>query len=393
MNEAVREALSRSSVKTSIQGEHPLALSGSFVRMMEYFGLSRISSSAIDCFSKVLPRKCSGPVTHRGVSPYMCGERGCPNDDWVDSSSQKEDTKFIYARLFEAIKQPLFVWTLDFTLASDLWPLVPRSNLGLLRQIAYQCMQEYWNYVWGFPVKIGFDAVTQFWSSRRPGSHYVPHVHANQPRIFTETATGRVLTDVHVKYIDESILKQLWRSRVEAVLGRRSRAKVAGSYEKFSCKVNHITGLGAPNKNKGLDKRVRYMYRGIAFDYLVYAVRGHDYSHWDRNFVRWSLTFPHKRHQTYGLLAAKNLSPSSSFVRRIGLDIGTKRERDKLRSSSGHTCPECGCETEIDHDRDEDFRLLNRKEAIERGLEIWKSQVVDEDRKYRDYVPYNNGEN
>jgi len=356
--------------------------------MMEFFGLSRLSSSAIDCFSKVLPRKCDGPVTHRGVSAYMCGEHGCPNDDWVDSSSQKEDTKFVYARLFEAIKQPFFVWTLDFTLASDLWPLVPKTNLGLLRQVAYQCMQEYWNTVWGFPVKIAFDAVTQFWSSRNPGSRYVPHVHAIQPRIFTEAATGRVLTDVRVKFIDESILKQLWRLKVEAALGRKSRAKVGGSYEKFSCKVNHISGLGAPYRNKGLDKRVRYMYRGIAFDYLVYAVRGYDYSQWDREFVYWSLTFSHKRHQTYGLLAAKNLSPNCSFARSIGLDIGTKRERDKLRSSSSHTCPECGCETQIDHDHDEDFRLLSCKEAAERGLELWKAQVEDEERKYRDFASY-----
>jgi hypothetical protein len=67
------------------------------------------------------------------------------------------------------------------------------------------------------------------------------------------------------------------------------------------------------------------------------------------------------------------------------------RERDKLRSSSGHRCPYCDGETQIDHDNDEDFRLLGRKEAAERGLRIWKSLIVDEERKFRDYVPYHRG--
>jgi hypothetical protein len=294
--------------------------------------------------------------------------------------------KFTLARLFETIGQPFFVWTLDFTMGSDLWDKVPVTNFGMLRQVGYQTAGQYWNEVWGFPVKIGFDAVTQFWSSEEPGDHFVPHLHAIQPRVFTEASTGRVLTDVHVKYIDESRIKEIWRSRLEAELGAVSRAKVAGSYEKFSCRVNYITGLGAPDKNRGLDKRLRYQYRGIPWDYNLYALSNQDYSHWDRDWVRWSLTVNYKRHQTYGLLSATNLSPKGSFARSIGFDIGTKRERDRLRGD--RVCPYCGSPIVLDHDNDEEFGSMSRYEASRRGLELWKSQVVDENAKYLDFVPY-----
>ena len=357
--------------------------------MVSFFGLETLATVLPRCRNITIRVKCfGGSAVHKGVVFSMCRTRGCPSDDWVQVRSQVDDMKFLLARLFEAAGQPLFVWFVDFTMGSDLWAEVPRTNLARLRQIAYETMQEYFDEVWGFPVKFGMDVVAQYWSSRNPGRRYVPHIHAIVPRLFVEAASGRALSDDRMKYIDESRVKEIWRRRVEAEYGQ-SHAKVAGLYAKFSCKVSYTQGVGSQNRNSGLDKRLRYMYCGIAWDYNLFAIGGKDYSRWNREWFRWSLTYNHKRHQPYGLMAARNLSSKSEFVRRIDLDIGTKRERDKIRRSRG--CPHCNQPVVVDRDIGENAQYLTRKEASEAGLEVWKSRFADEDVKYRDFVSYHGG--
>jgi hypothetical protein len=46
----------------------------------------------------------------------------------------------------------------------------------------------------------------------------------------------------------------------------------------------------------------------------------------------------------------------------------------------------------VDHDDEEGFHLMSRKEAFDFGLEIWKSQVVDENVRYLDFVSYHEGD-
>lgn len=118
-------------------------------------------------------------------------------------------------------------------MSSQLWDSVPRLNLGRLRQIAFETLQEYFDQKWGFPVSFGMDAVAQYWSSSEPGTRYKPHVHCIVPRIFVEKSSGRILTDVRMKWLDEDALKRIWRRRCEAEYGR-STVKVWGFLSKFS---------------------------------------------------------------------------------------------------------------------------------------------------------------
>ncbi len=385
MDGRVKGSLERKSVKRKVDERGVMSVSPEYARFLSHNGLDSLSTKVMSCGDAFGRVGCVENGAHRGVVPLMCRERGCPCDDWVQVRSQVDDMKFFLARLFEAVGQPLYVWMLDFTMGSDLWEKVPRTNLGRLRQIAFESMQEYFDHRWKFPVSFPFDAVAQFWHSAEAGNGYDPHVHSIVPRIFVEKSSGRVLTNVKMKFIDEGVMKKIWRRRVQAEYGK-SRARVAGTVEKFSCKVNYTEGLGRPNKNHGLDKRMRYMYRGIARDYEVNVMSGVDYSKWDKDWVRWTLRHNHKRHQGYGLLSARNVSPKSGFMRALKLDLGTKREREHVRRHG--VCPHCGGERIPVHNEDSDLKPLTRKEAFDAGLEVWRSSYDDEERKFRDFVPY-----
>jgi hypothetical protein len=149
---------------------------------------------------------------------------------------------------------------------------------------------------------------------------------------------------------------------------------------------------------------LRYAYRGIAFDYTKEIVGGSDfayrgiafdvdpaiskggvdYSVWNREFVRWSLVTNHKRHVGYGLLAARNASSKSRYMRVLKLDLGTKAERDKLRRR--RCCPQCGSQIESNYDR----VTLDFAEGRAMHVELLRRRNQDETLLWRDsgFVPY-----
>ncbi len=353
-----------------------------YVRFLDHFGLTRQRKAVAGCRQSVVRVKCLGPVTHRGVYVLQCQSRACPSDDWVQVVAQLDDMRYKLYRMFNAMKQPFFVWTADLTIASDLWSKVPRMNLARFCQIAYESMQEYFDWKWGFPVQFGMDAVPQFWHSQALEEGFYPHIHVIVPRLFLWKETGRWLTNVSMTYIEEKRLKSIWRRRVEEEYGE-SKARVAGGKEAFSCHFNYIDNLEA------MDKRLRYQYRGIAWDYNIWAGANVDISKWDAEWVRWSLTYVHKRHHSYGLLSAKNFSPKSRFMQGLKLNLGTYAERRKARRDV--RCPHCHEPVMFDaeHALDEKFGGLSRVDAKKQGLEWWRIKPEEWMKKPQgDFVPF-----
>ena len=381
LDDATRKEIMRKSEVYFLTGTDVNKVNENYVRFLSYFGLERQSRQVAGCRQRVARVKCTGSVTHRGVYVLQCQARACPSDDWVQVVSQLDDMRYKLYRIFVAMKEPFHVWTADLTIASDLWGKVPRMNLARFCQIAYETMQEYFDWKWGFPVQIGMDAVPQFWHSEGPERGFYPHVHVIVPRIFLERKTGRWLTKVSQTYIEEKKLKAIWRSRVEAEYGK-SRARVAGGKEAFSCHFNYIDNLAA------VDKRLRYQYRGIAWDYNIWAGEHVDFSKWDANWVRWSLTYVHKRHHSYGLLSSRNLSPKSKFMQGLKLNLGTYAERRKARRDV--RCPHCSEPVVFDaeHAMEERFGDLTRAKAVELGLEWWRVKPEEWMKKPHDYVQF-----
>lgn len=87
----------------------------------------------------------------------------------------------------------------------------------------------------------------------------MPHVHTIIPRFFLNKA-GRPVKDVRMKSLGASEIKRICRRRVQAEYGR-SWAKLEREYEKFDVHMRWVT------REKGLDHRLRYMYRGVVMDY------------------------------------------------------------------------------------------------------------------------------
>jgi hypothetical protein len=315
---------------------------------------------------------------------------------------------FVMERIMEAVRVPFYVFTLDFTIASDLWLKVRRDRLSALGRLAYHATRRYFSEKWGFPVEIAFDCSVQYWhsgspkdseddSGKNPGDGYFPHVHAEVPRVFIERDTGRLVRGgrrgLQMKYIDESEIKKTWRFAVEQAYGRSS-AVVAGGTEKFVVHTSYIKWRGHPRVGKGLDKRLRYAYRGTPKDVEEWIARNGLESEaglvkdWDKEWMRWMLTLNHKRHQGYGLLAARNVSEKSAFMRHLCLKLGTRAERRRIRRHIG--CPECAAvglssDTSV---RFGDERELSYSDAKASGFKVWGVPYEDEDRKWKDFVPY-----
>ncbi|MGD0477039.1 MAG: hypothetical protein ABSB29_02600 [Nitrososphaerales archaeon] len=244
LDDATKRELQRKSEAYSLSETDVNKVNDGYVQFLSYFGLNKQSKAVAGCRHTVARVKCMGSVTHRGVYVLQCQSRACPSDDWVQVVSQLDDMRFKLYRIFEAMKEPFHVWTADFTIASDLWDKVPRMNLARFCQIVYESMQEYFDWKCGFPVQLGMDAVPQFWHSDAPEEGFYPHVHVVVPRIFLEKRTGRWLAKVSMTYIEEKKLNSIWRRRVEAEYGK-SRARVAGGKEAFSCHFNYIDNLVA----------------------------------------------------------------------------------------------------------------------------------------------------
>lgn len=379
MDERIRKALVRKAVKEKVQPVDLFAPSEKFVRFLRFIGLVKAADAVTQCGVNQLIWGCVVNLAHKGLKPMFCREaRVCPRDDWFMFRSQVNDMKFILYRLFSVASQRPFVWTIDFTIGKDLWDKVPRGNLSRLGKIAYESMQEYFNEKWGFPVKFGMDCVVQYWHSEAPSEGWMPHVHAIVPRFFLNEA-GRPVKDVRMKLLGASAIKRIWRRRMQAEYGK-SRAKLEGEYEKFDVRVKWVT------RESGLDHRLRYMYRGVVRDYAKAIDRGVDYSGWNIESARRSLLYNHKRHQSYGLLAARNLSAKSDFMRAVNLDLGTKREREKIRRHA--SCPDCGGDIEPDHGDDSELLTLSRQEAVASGLPRWRSFYEDENLKWTKFEPY-----
>jgi hypothetical protein len=295
--------------------------------------------------------------------------------------------KFVLNAIFDALKQPFHIWTIDFTVGRDLWESIyAAGGMKKLRQVAFETLCEYWEGVWRFPVDFPLDVSAQWWSSRSPGSGPRPHLHCQVPRIFVEKSTGRILRDVHVKFIDEDKLKRIWRRCVEEAW-KPSESVSQGKYEKFSVKINYLTGVGARFK-RGLDKRLRYAYRRASQDYELFTVNREDWmipaSKWDRKYVIRSLTDPIRRRQGFGLFAGRSFSPGGAFMRSIGLDLGRRNDRDKVRRHL--SCPECGAP--LLRGSEAGDVVLSEAEAKAAGVPLWRSSIGDEIRKFREYEDY-----
>ena len=378
MDERIKKALVRKAVKEKVDAEDLHAPSKEYVRFLQFIGLMKAAEAVAGCGANQLRWGCVLDEAHKGLKPMFCREaRVCPRDDWFVFRSQVNDMKFILYRLFGAANQRLFVWTVDFTMGKDLWNKVARGDLSKLGKIAYETMQEHFTDKWRFPVKFGMDCVVQYWHSEAPSEGWMPHVHAIIPRFFLNEA-GLPVKDVRMKLLGASAIKTIWRRRVQAEYGK-SRAKLEGEYEKFDVRMKWVT------REKGLDHRLRYMYRGVVRDYAKAVEKGVDFSHWNIEWARLSLLYNHKRHQSYGLLAARNLSAKSDFMKAVGLDLGTRREREKVRRHA--KCPDCGGDIEPDHG-EESLLVLSRQEAVKSGLPQWKSFYEDENLRWVSFEPY-----
>jgi hypothetical protein len=240
--------------------------------------------------------------------------------------------------LFDHSAVKRHVWYVDFTVGGDMRKKIPRNNLPEFAKLAYQVMQEYFRKKLKYDAEFGMDVAPQFWSSEEPGKGYRPHLHTIIPRVFFERNTMKVI-DIRTNRLgseeDLNELKRMWRSKVESAYGK-SRARVKGKYEEFSVKVKWRGEDWKPRYyRRSMRHRLKYMYRGIVFDIEKHiddkARRQEDldFEQWDSEFMKWALMTNHKRHIGYGLMSPKGRSARSPFMRRIGFDYGTRKERKK----------------------------------------------------------------
>lgn len=76
-------------------------------------------------------------------------------------------------------------------------------------------------------------------------------------------------------------------------------------------------------------------------------------------------------------------------MKAIGLDLWTKRERDKVRRHA--SCPECGGDIEPDHNEASGLLTLTKQEAVASGLPRWRSVYEDGSLKWVKFESYNGG--
>jgi len=313
---------------------------------------------------------------------WHCMNRGlCPVCDEIEAWSQSLDRLVFLAKLFNAAKKEFRIWRVDFTVASDVWPKIPRDNLPSFARIGYETMQEYFDSFLGWKVKFGIDIAPQYWHSNNAGLGFYPHLHCVIPRLFVDAETGRLST-TDFMWLNNARIKTIWRRRVEEAYGRSSARRGFGGRgsEMFSVRITAYDHVGPP-----LPERLKYVYRGIVFNYEGIVKNGMDYLKWDRDFIRWTLLSRHVRHLGFGLFAPRNLSAKSQFMRTVGLDYETRIVRSKRRRKK--VCPEDGLPVDIPLN---DKETLVRSAARERGLKQLVSDFFAELRREADgrYVPY-----
>lgn len=359
-----------------------------------------------------LRAECRTSPKHHGLKTWRCRLPMCPCCSYLNYRGQTEDMVFVMERVLDAAGMPFQVWGVDFTLGSDLWAKVPRDRLYRLAGIAYRATRRTLSQVFGFPVEIFFDASPQSWHSgdrvskwetlpeekqKTPFDGFYPHVHANVPRLFWDKRSGRLLTNrgrfgsLKLKYIPHDLLKENWRYAVEKAYGK-SRALVAASERYFDVHLSYVTWRGHPRVNKGLDKRLRYCYRGPQKDVqevLEQQLTPKGLMEWDKpwskDWMVWLLMHRQKRHQGYGLASGSYLKKGSLFMRALGLSLGTRNERDKERHRNH--CPFCrheGLESEVDID----WRQvpMSESEAAASRLYQWGNHWEDEKQKWVAYA-------
>ena len=256
----------------------------------------------------------------------------------VEDAWEMNDMELYLHLLFEHAGVKRHVWFVDFTVAGDVAKRIPRDNLSAFAKLGYAVMQEYLRKKLKYDAEFGMDIAPQFWGSEEPGKGYRPHLHAIVPRVFFDRNTMKVV-DIRTNRLgsseDLNDLKRMWRSRIESVYGK-SRARVKGKYEEFSVKVKWCNEEWLPrNYRKSMRHRLKYMYRGIVFDVEKHIEKKakrqepFDYVAWDNEFIKWALTTSHKRHIGYGLMSSKGRNAGSQFMRSIGFDYGTRKERKR----------------------------------------------------------------
>jgi hypothetical protein len=118
MDGRVKRSLERKAITRRVDEKGVMSVAPAYGQFLEYHGLARLATKVMKCGDEFGRVTCIENQAHRGVVSIMCRERGCPSDDWVQVRSQVDDMKFILARMFAAINQPLYVWMIG---AREVW--------------------------------------------------------------------------------------------------------------------------------------------------------------------------------------------------------------------------------------------------------------------------------
>ncbi len=409
MDNKVAEILSKKTAFRSVEKMEGSRVSKDYVGYLSYLGLVELAKEVDECKHHVIEQHCLGQKAHSSWALRLCRQdKACLNEDMIETAWEMNDMELYLQFLFEHAGLKKHVWYVDFTVGSDVRKRIPWHNLSSFAGLAYEVMQEYFRKKLKYDAEFGMDIAPQFWGSEEPGEGYKPHLHAIIPRVFIERQSPKVL-DIRTNRLgseeDLSELKRMWRKKVESVYGR-SRARVKGKYEEFSVRVawkgEEEFDLG-PRKRRirsyraSMRHRLKYMYRGIVFDIeKSFETKRRrmgpvDFGEWDSAFVRCALTTNHKRHIGYGLMSSKGRSKRSRYMRRIGMDFGTRQQRRKLLRKK---CPEvengkeCGCYIQ----RWDGDKIIPVERGVGRGLRTvvrrWEvDALTDVQRRYqRDYA-------
>jgi hypothetical protein len=359
MRDDLKAILRKKSKSKLVSEVHHSKVSGGYIRLLWHVGLGETARTVGDCMSHVMKMHCAGSSAHTSYGLMRCREmRECVNEDLIETAWEMNDMELYLQLLFAHARVMKHVWYVDFTIGGDLQGRIPRDDPGGFARHCYGTMQEYFAAkLNGYDAEFGMDVVPQFWHSDQPGKGFHWHAHTIIPRVFIDRKTLKVLP-IRMNQVadrnngDLELLKTIWRRRVEGAYGL-SKAKVKGRYGMFSVRVWFRGEEFAPRGyRKSLRHRLKYMYRGIVFDYEQYVERREkagrplEYEGWNKEFVRWSLLGGHKRHIGYGLMSSRGRRADSPFMSAIGFDYGTRKER---RKEMRRRCPEqeaggvCGC--------------------------------------------------
>lgn len=367
-DEAVRRAtFARQYEMSRVPDYEPYSPTVDVFKALLHFGVPLEKAKFVsECGEKFVPVQCSvSPHFDKLVAPVYCRNiRLCGRDDNIERYGGADDMLWKLRNLFACAGAPLYTWAVDFTESADIWPRIRQRELSVLGGLAYQTMKEYFTKLWPMPVKFGMNVYVQAWHSEEPGKGWYPHVHSIIPRLFFRDDNTLVRSDM--KWLDHEKVKLIWRRNVEEYWGKSSGG-FRHRQDMFSVKVQvrYEDDVASKMGRRGVKHRLRYMGRGFAIDFTKYVNRGYRYDHWDEKYVGQMLMGNgHKRCQSYGILAAKNLSDESPFSKWWGLKLWTKRERMKARRwrpcpvhPEGHMVLDFASEVEF-----------TRKEAFDAGF-------------------------